>query len=325
MILLVIIFLAVTLFASFILLLVYRNYYSPELMALRRVEQFTKTAVSSKPDEAGDMPFIVRDDQMSKIPILNIFLERFNLSKSLKKKLAQADLKIKVGELFLYMMILGFLGVLVTIRSHNIVLQLLAPVVLAIAPIIYVNMKRTQRLKAFIREFPDALDMMTSAIRAGHGFNKAIQLVGDEAPDPVSTEFKRTYEEHNLGLQFREAMIKMTERIDSLDLKLFVTAVLLQRETGGNMAEMLEKISYTIRERFKLIGQIKTLTAQGRMSAWIVGGIPIFFILIISMTNPTYLEPLFKDKVGHLFLAMAIALQLIGYFVISRIIKIKYQ
>src|SRR4030042_6530483 len=180
-------------------------------------------------------------------------------------------------------------------------------------------MKGTKRLKAFIREFPDALDMMTSAIRAGHALNQSLQLVGTEAPDPVGIEFKKTFEQYNLGLTLHDALYNLTERMNSLDLKLFVTAVLLQRETGGNLTEILETIGSTIRERFKLIGQIRTYTAQGRMSAWILGLLPIFFVLIISMLNPTYLQPLFKDPLGHFLIGIATFLQILGFVIIQKI------
>ncbi|MBN2200792.1 type II secretion system F family protein, partial [bacterium] len=172
---------------------------------------------------------------------------------------------------------------------------------------------------------PDTIDMMTSAIRAGHAFNQAMQLVGDEAPDPVGVEFKRTFEQHNLGLNMREALMNLTGRVDSLDLRLFVTSVLLQRETGGNLTEILEKISYTIRERFKLIGQIRTYTAQGRMSAWIVGTLPIAFVLIISTLNPGYLKPLVQDRLGQMFIGLSAFLQVAGFIIIRKVVQIKFQ
>jgi tight adherence protein B len=324
-IVLILIFLGITLIVSFSLLVVYRRYYSPELQAIKRLEQFTKTAVTTNIEEPGNVPFIVRDNELSKIPIFNIFLTKLNFAKGMKTMIEQADLKFKVGELFLYILIMGVMGFLLTARSTNPVLKIGAIVGLAYLPIMFVKSKRSNRLKSFIREFPDALDMMTSAIRAGHGLNKAFQLVGEEAPDPISTEFKRTYEEHNLGVQFRDALINLTERIDSLDLKLFVTAVLLQRETGGNMAEMLEKISYTIRERFKLIGQIRALTTQGRMSGWVVGGLPIFFIIVVSIINPKYLEPLFNDVLGHYLLGLAATMQICGALIIRKVVQVKFQ
>ena len=157
-------------------------------------------------------------------------------------------------------------------------------------------MKRNTRVKSFIREFPDAIEMMISALKAGHAFTQSMQMVGIEAPDPVGIEFKKTFEEHNLGRDLRESLLNLTERVPSLDLKLFVTAILLQRETGGNLTEILENISHTIRERFKLIGQMKIYTAQGRMSGLIIGSLPIVFVLIMSVLNPDYLKPLIQEN-----------------------------
>ena len=271
------------------------------------------------------MPFIVRDNNLSKIPIYNKILEKLNLSKKLECLIDQADVKIKVGEIILIMGVAGALGLLLTLRSGNIFLQGIVFFAAAGFPLLWLMMKRASRLKSFIREFPDALDMMTSAIKAGHAFNRAMQLVADEAPDPVGIEFRRTFEQYNLGLHLREALINLTQRVESLDLKLFVTAILLQRETGGNLTEILEKISYTIRERFKLLGQIKTYTAQGRMSAWILGLLPFTFVVIISVMNPSYLTPLFKDKLGHFLIGLSVFLQIIGFLMIRKIVQIKLQ
>ena len=216
-------------------------------------------------------------------------------------------------------------GFLVAFFFPNILFKLMIFFGSASIPLINIIVQRKKRLNAFIREFPDALDMMTSALKAGHALNQALQLVGNEAPDPVGIEFKRAFEQYNLGLNIREALLNMTERIESLDLKLFITAILLQRETGGNLTEILENIGYTIRERFKLIGQIRTFTAQGRMSAGILGTLPAIFLAIISVLNPGYLQPLFKDPLGHYFIVLAVVLQVIGFIIIKKIVQIKYQ
>jgi tight adherence protein B len=178
-------------------------------------------------------------------------------------------------------------------------------------------------LNSFDREFPDAIDMMSAAIRSGHAFNRAIQLVGEEAPDPVGTEFKRIFDEYGLGLPIKEALTNLAHRIDSTALKIFITAVLLQKETGGNLTEILEKISITIRERFKLAGQIKIYSAQSRLSAWVIGGLPAGFLLIVSFINPDYIDPLFEDSLGHSFLIAAVLLQLMGFLFIKKIVHIK--
>jgi len=273
----------------------------------------------------AEIPLILRDTQLSKIPIFNQFLEKLDLSRKLSQMLSSAGMGMKVGQFLLIITIFGFLGMLLGLKIQNPLIRLAIIPVLAGIPLLHIKLKCKERLKAFIRAFPDAIDMMTSAIKAGHAFNQAMQLVGDEAPDPVGVEFKRAFEQYNLGMNMREALLEMANRIDSLDLKLFVTAILLQRETGGNLTEILVKISYTIRERFKLIGQIKTYTAQGRMSAWILGCLPVAFVLIISALNPGYLEPLFHDQLGHYLLMIAIVLQIIGFFFIRKIVRIKYQ
>ena len=316
------IFLSVTLLTVGVFFVIYKRIHNPERQITKRVEEFSKDA--SK-DKDAPIPFIIRDDQLSEIPLFNRVLGKLNISNRLGRLLEQAGSKMKVGDLVLLTIVFGFVGFLVTLIIGNVLLKIIIILLLGSLPLLHVCSQRRNRLKAFIREFPDALDMMTSAIRAGHAFNQAMQLVGDEAPDPVGIEFKRTFEQHNLGLNLREALIDLSQRLDSLDLKLFVTAVLLQRETGGNLTEILEKICYTIRERFKLIGQIKTYTAQGRMSGWLLGTLPIIFVLIISVLNPDYLTPLFKDELGHYLIILAVFLQIIGFLIIRKIVRIKYQ
>ena len=289
---------------------------------IRRVEDFSRHT-PKRGNEA--IPFIVLNDQLSKIPLFNRVLEKLDFSRKLRRLLEQAGSSMKVGKLVLLMLVMAGIGYLAGLRAGSPFMKFILFVSLGSLPLLQVHIQRTKRLKAFIRAFPDTIDMMTSAIKAGHAFNQAMQLVGDEAPDPVGIEFKRTFEQYNLGISLREALINLSERVDSLDLKLFITAVLLQKETGGNLAEILEKISYTIRERFKLIGQIKTYTAQGRMSAWILGTLPIAFVLIISALNPNYLKPLSQDKLGHLLIGLSAFLQIVGFLFIRKIVRIKYQ
>lgn len=300
----------------------YKKLFSTEKQISKRLEDFSKETPN---DKKVDIPFIIRDEQLSDIPIFHHILEKMNVSRKLQRLLEQAGSSMKVGDLILRTVIFSAIGLVISFILSNMILKILCFLFLSSFSILNVYMQKTNRMKAFIREFPDALDMMTSAIRAGHALNQAMQLVGEEAPDPVGIEFKKTFEQYNLGLSLREALINLTNRIDSLDLKLFVTAILLQRETGGNLTEILEKISYTIRERFKLIGQLKTYTAQGRMSGFLVGGMPIAFLGIMSVLNKDYLQPLFNDKMGHFLIGLAACLQLVGFLIIRRIVRVKYQ
>lgn len=303
--------------------IIFKRLYSSERQIYKRVEGLSKTS-TRKPDEK-EVPFIIRQEVGSELPGVEHFLAKWNVSKKLEKLLLQADSKLTVSKLIIQMMFFGIIGLIIGLLLKSIVFTLLLLLILGFFPVLIVYQQKVKRTKAFIRTFPDALDMMTSAIKAGHALNQAIHLVGTEAADPVGIEFKITFERYNLGIDLKEALIEMIERVDSVDLKLFVTAILLQRETGGNLTEILDKISYTIRERFKLIGQIKTYTAQGRMSAWLLGTMPIAFVGIISVLNPEYLAPLFSDKIGHYLIALSVTLQIIGFIVIQKIVRISYK
>ena len=313
-------FLTIAFIIMYLLNLLMRRYSTGEKQVKKRIDDF-----SAKDRQISENQFVVRDEHLSQIPLLNKILKKLQIAKKLSTLLEQADMSIKVGTLILIMIIFSSFGLLTTIRSRNLLLMVLAAFSTGILPLLYVNVRRARRIKSFIREFPDALDMMISALKAGHSFNMAMQLVASEAPDPVGIEFRKTYEENSLGLPLKEALLNLTERVQSLDLKLFVTAVLLQKETGGNLTEILHKISHTIRERFKLMGQMKVYTAQGRFSMWILGMLPVGFALLMQLINPGYLAPLFEEKSGHVLLIFALSLQIIGFLVIRKIVTIKYQ
>jgi tight adherence protein B len=164
---------------------------------------------------------------------------------------------------------------------------------------------------------------MSRALSAGHGFAEALHMVSTEMPEPIATEFRKTYEEQNLGLSLKLALENLTQRIPLLDLRLCVTAILIQRETGGNLAEILEKVAYTIRERFRILGDLKTLTTSSRLSAWLLCGLPIFVAIAVTGMNPDYMSILWRDQRGHKLIAAAILLQISGMLIVRKILKIK--
>jgi tight adherence protein B len=170
---------------------------------------------------------------------------------------------------------------------------------------------------------PDALDLMSRSLLAGHAFAESMHMVSTEMPDPIATEFRKTYEEQNLGLSLKLALENLTQRIPLLDLRMCITAVLIQRETGGNLAEILEKVAYTIRERFRIMGDLKTLTTSSRLSAWILCGLPIFVALGVSILNPDYMSVLWRDPRGHYLIAAAMILQVTGMLIVRKILDIK--
>ncbi len=304
-----------------LLLFVYeRNHGSKRKIDRRLVSYAVELGLSNE-----QLPLVLRDEKLSDISLFNRFLSRLNFPRKLRLLLEQTDISLKVGTVVLLIAVLGAAGFFLTVRSENILLRVLMPFGLASMPVFYILFRRNRRLRTFIREFPDALDMMTSSLRAGHALNKALQMVAIEAPDPIGVEFRKTFEENSLGLPLRDALVNLTQRINSLDLKLFITAVLLQRETGGDLSEILEKISYTIRERFKLMGQIRIYTAQGRMSMWVLGSLPLVMMAIIQSINPDYFAPMLEDRTGRMFLMIGFGLEVIGILVIRRITRIRFQ
>lgn len=318
---LIIIFVSATFFVLSVFFLLRWLLAGSQYQVSQRLRELTK----DQEVKATDIPDIVRGDQLSQIPILNRLLQKLDVSERLQRVIGQANLTLSVGQLLLLMMIFGGLSLLLTARLGNLFLTVVCFFILGSLPLVYVFHHRGKRFKLFTEQFPDALDMMTNALRAGHAFVRALQLVATEAPDPVGMEFRKTFEEQNLGIPVKEALLNLTQRIDIVDLKLFATAVIIQRESGGNLTEMLTKISATIRARFKLLGQIKVLTAQGRFSGLILGSLPIGIALIVSTLNPDYISLLWTEPTGRIMIAIGLTMQILGFIIMQKIVKIKLE
>jgi tight adherence protein B len=267
---------------------------------------------------------LARNELMSEIPWVNRSLVRVQAALQLKRILDQADLHITPSRLIMFSVMAGMLAALATsVISISILLIFSAGVLAATVPFAHVWWKRKKRFDAFLEHLPDALDLMSRALSAGHAFSEALHMVSAEMPEPIATEFRKTYEEQNLGLSLKLALENLTQRIPLLDLRMCVTAVLIQRETGGNLAEILEKVAYTIRERFRIMGDLKTLTTSSRMSAWLLCGLPIFVTIVITVMNPDYMAVLWKDQRGHYLIATALFLQVTGMLIVRKILRIK--
>lgn len=190
-------------------------------------------------------------------------------------------------------------------------------------PILKIKRDRNQRFAKFEEQLPGALDMMTRALRAGHPFNESLQTVAREMDEPIGTEFGMTFDEINYGVEVRQAFQNLLIRVPSLSLVALLTAVLVQRETGGNLAEVLQKISAVIRGRFKFQRRVRTLSAEGRLSAWVLTLVPFFLFGMIAVTTPDYLTPLIADPTGHKLLAIAVVLMIIGSVWIRKLLRIE--
>jgi tight adherence protein B len=190
-------------------------------------------------------------------------------------------------------------------------------------PFLFISVKRQRRFFRFEELFPDSMDLLARAVRAGHAFTSGLEMIAKEMPAPLSEEFRRTYEQQNLGLPLRDALENMARRVPLADVRIFVTALLIQRESGGNLAEILDNLSGIIRERFKLMRQIQVLTAQGRLTLYILIALPPLVGLMIFFVNRSYLMLLFTEPLGHRFLLAGIILQVMGFFVIRKIVQPK--
>ncbi|MDQ3666309.1 MAG: type II secretion system F family protein [Acidobacteriota bacterium] len=267
---------------------------------------------------------LARNELMSEIPWINRSLIRVQSALRLKQMLDQADLHVTPSRLVMFSGMAGMLAALaVSVISVSILLMLGAGLVAATLPFAHVWWKRKKRFEAFLENLPDALDLMSRALSAGHAFSEALHMVSAEMPEPIAGEFRKTYEEQNLGLSLKLAMENLTQRMPLLDLRMCVTAVMIQRETGGNLAEILEKVAHTIRERFRIMGDLKTLTTSSRMSAWLLCGLPIFVTIMITIMNPDYMSILWEDQRGHYLIAAAMFLQITGMLIVRKILDIK--
>jgi tight adherence protein B len=218
----------------------------------------------------------------------------------------------------------GILAALaVSVISVSLILIVGGALLAAALPFVHVWWKRKQRFDRFLEHLPDALELISRALAAGHAFSESLQMVSQEMPEPIAGEFRKTYEEQNLGLSLKLALENLVQRVPLLDLRMCVTAVLIQRETGGNLAEVLEKVAYTIRERFRILGDLKTLTTSSRLSAWLLCGLPIFVAVAVTLMNPDYMSILWKDPRGHNLIAAAVFMQITGMLIVRKILRIK--
>jgi tight adherence protein B len=241
-----------------------------------------------------------------------------------QKLFEQADCHIKPGTLFGIGLLLAALGASATMLLK--LTPLLIPVnglVMFSLPFIWLYMKRASRLKKFASQLPDALELVARALRAGHSLAAGMHVVSEEMPAPISVEFGRVFEEQNLGIPIEESMKSMCDRVPNLDLRFFVTSVAIQRQTGGDLAEILDKIGYVVRERFRILGQVKALTGEGRLSGVVLIALPFALFGFMLNAKPDYIEPLWTTDLGKKMSVAAIIAQILGALVIRKIVNIK--
>lgn len=267
---------------------------------------------------------ILRDDKLSGIPAMNRILSKFRFSQNLQRLIDQAGVPMKAGALVLGMLSLGGLIFLLVLSFlDSILLALAAGLAATILPYIYVRRRRTTRRQDFESLLPETIDMIANALKSGFSLESSLSMVSKEIPDPVGIEFAIAFEEQNLGVGLTDALSNMEKRVESEDLGLFTTALTIQKKTGGNLVEILEKIGGTIRERFQLKRQVRVYTAQGRLSGFVLVLLPIVTAVVLLAINPEYLKILLVEKAGNFLLGGAIIMQILGIWVIRRIVDIR--
>jgi tight adherence protein B len=267
---------------------------------------------------------LLRDEQLSEIPALDSLLRRSSRIADMQKMLAQAGTDMRAGNFLGFSALSGIAATVIAyVLSKRVEVAWFALLVGFVLPYAYVSIKRNKRFEKFEELFPEAIDTLARAVRAGHAFTTALEMITNEVAEPIAGEFRQLYEEQKFGMPVRDALMNLTDRVPLVDVKFFVTAVMLQRETGGNLAEILDNLSYVIRERFKIQRQVRVYTAQGRLTMALLMGMPPIIVIVMLILNPAFIHPLFADPIGHTLLVAGIALQTVGYFVIRKIIRIQ--
>jgi tight adherence protein B len=295
----------------------------PGYMRRRQVDQRLSDMVTPpSPDDAGES--VVRRSGDGPLPGIDRLVARTTYGSSLSHIIEQSGMRTSPGG------IVGMgiaLGASVAFLSMILVRQwYVAPVLGLLAasgPYLFLLYRRSARMKVFEEKFPEALDLLSRALRAGHAFQTALGMVGDELKEPVGPEFKKTFDQQNFGLPLREALNQLADRIPVLDVRFFVTAVLIQRETGGNLSEILDNLAYVVRERFKIRRQVRVHTAHGRFTAFVLLSLPAALAVALSMLNPEHMAPLFRERMGQMALLTAMVMQAIGFVWIRKVIKIE--
>jgi tight adherence protein B len=290
-----------------------------------RLTGVSKAKAAKAKAGAANAPTVVRQTETGKNKVAQMLVEKWKLGPKLAEFLEQAGMQwqpARFVHLTLVCFACGFAAGWVLLPIAH-ALALVTGLLAGAGPFLMVHFKRKSRLHKFEELFPDTLEFMSRSMRAGHAFSVSLEMIHREFQEPISSEFRRAFEEHNLGLPIEVALEKLAKRVPSLDVHFFVSAVLLQKRTGGNLAEILDKLAYVIRERFKLRGRIRAVSAHGRMTATALSCIPIAVAVLMFYTNPDYVKFFFTDDVGNIMLGSAVALQIIGYLIMKKIVNIE--
>jgi tight adherence protein B len=293
----------------------------------REQDQLQKRLRSAAgPKGAPRVAFVRETEKLSALKALDAVLSRTSgVTGSLQRQIAQADVRMTVGGLLLASACILFVAWFIVARVVRLPwLGLGVGAMLACIPYFLVRYKATKRLRMFEEQFPEAIDLIARALRAGHGFTSGLAIVAEEAPQPVAGEFRLLYDQQNFGMPLPDAMKAFASRIPLLDARFFVTAVLTQRESGGNLAEILTNLANVIRERFKVKRQVRVISAHGRITAWVLSLLPPCLALGMMLTAPGHMMTLVTDPIGPYMIFAALFMQISGTLIIRKLVNIEY-
>ena len=272
----------------------------------------------------GATPEFLKQNKLSTIGWWDKILQKWDLAHSLRLLLVQAESSLSVSAVLLASVVLGAMGF--TIARYWIS-DLIPDVVLCVLattlPVVFLRTRRNQRIRSFEKALPDALDLLTRSLRAGHSTAAAIEIVSEESSQAVRHEFREVYKQQNFGMPYREALLQLSQRVPSADLRFVVTAMLVQKETGGNLVEILERTAAVLRDRVRVHGEVRIYTAQGRLTGWILCLLPVFMFILINIVNPGYTKVLVDDPIGRRLLYMGSSLMAFGGLIIRKIVNVK--
>jgi tight adherence protein B len=317
--------LSVLVFVAVLLLLegaylLWKSYKGPEAKQIAN----RLRALSASRDNSAQTQ-LLKQRMLSEVPLIERFLLGIAKAQRLDKFILQSGLDWTVSRLLLSCAALGAIGGLLTAYGlHQAFLpSSLVGAFFALMPLLYAIRQRSKRLGKFERQLPEALDLITRALRSGHAFSSALQMVGDEMSEPIAGEFHIVHDEVNFGVSLQQALMNLSERIPLTDLRYFIVSVLIQRDSGGNLTEVLGNLSRLIRERLKLMAKVKVLSSEGRLSAWILGLMPFALAGVMNFANPEFMSPLWKDPIGIAIIKYMLILMGFGALILRKIIKIR--
>ena len=296
----------------------------PGYLAQRKLEARLDEVTAPIEAQPAEGAALIKGRYEGPLPALDRFVAGTARGSAIGTWVEQSGVKMSVSGLMLVSLLCALvLGLIVSAAIRMTVGWVLGGALGFAIPWLFLRVKRSRRMRAFEEAFPEALDLMARALKAGHAFATGLKMVADEMSEPIGPEFRKTFDEQNFGLPLKDALASLTARVPLLDVRFFSTAVLIQRETGGNLSEILENLAHVVRERFKILRQVRVYTAHGRLTGYVLLALPAFLGIALAFINPDHMQLLFSTPIGHMLLGVTMVMQTVGYFWIKQVVKIE--